>query len=156
PDAGDALAALEDIHTRREDWVSVQDTLLRRLDLADDGFGKVGILRRLAALAAEKRDAMDDAIGYLLQALDVDDSHLALYDELDRLLSRAGRWHDLVDVLGRAAGVHARNAAAGAGRPAQRKEIDCLARAADIWEGPLANPDEAADILEQIVARQPD
>jgi tetratricopeptide (TPR) repeat protein len=155
PDASDALAALEDIHTRREDWASVQDTLLRRLDLVDDAFGKVGILRRLAALAADKRDAMDDAIGYLLQALDVDETHLALYDELDRLLGRAERWHDLVDVLERAAKVHARNAAAGAGAPAQRREIDCLARAADIWEGPLQNPEAAADILEKILARQP-
>jgi tetratricopeptide (TPR) repeat protein len=156
PDASDALAALEEIHTRREDWGAVQDTLLRRLDLIDDRAGKVGVLRRLASLAAEKRDSVDDAIGYLLQALDVDEGYLALYDELDRMLARAERWHDLVDLLQRAAALHARNAAAGAGAPAKRKEIDCLARAADIWEGPLGNPDEAADILEKILARQPD
>jgi tetratricopeptide (TPR) repeat protein len=158
PDAGDALSALEAIHIRREDWGAVQDTLLRRLDLIDDRAGRVDILRRLAALAADKRDAMDDAIGYLLQALDIDDTQVATYEELDRLLGKAERWHDLVEVLERAAGVYARQAVAGgqAAGGARRKEIDCLARAADIWEGPLQNPDAAADILEKILARQPD
>jgi tetratricopeptide (TPR) repeat protein len=154
PDASDALAALEAIHARREDWVAVQDTLLKRLDLVDDRAGRVEVLRRLASLAAEKRGAVDDAIGYLLQALDVDDAHVPTYEDLDRLLGQAQRWHDLVELLERAAGVYARLAAGGDGA-ARRKEIDCLARAADIWEGPLANPDAAAEILEKILARQP-
>ncbi len=154
PDAGDALAALEAIHARREDWGAVQDTLLKRLELIDDPAGRVEVLRRLASLAADKRNAVDDAIGYLLQVLDVDDAHVPTYEDLDRLLGQAKRWHDLVELLERAAGVYARQAAGGDGA-ARRKEIDCLARAADIWEGPLTNPDAAAEILEKILARQP-
>jgi tetratricopeptide (TPR) repeat protein len=154
PDASDALTALEAIHARREDWVAVQDTLTRRLDLVDDRAGRVEVLRRLASLAAEKRGSVDDAIGYLLQALDVDDTHLATYEDLDRMLGKAERWHDLVELLERAAGVYARQAASG-DAAARRKEIDSLARAADIWEGPLGNADAAAEILEKILARQP-
>uniref|UniRef100_UPI003D0B0008 tetratricopeptide repeat protein n=1 Tax=Haliangium sp. TaxID=2663208 RepID=UPI003D0B0008 len=159
PDAGDALAALEDIHARREDWDAVQEVLVRRLDLAPDPATQVEVFRRLATLAGERRGAPDDAIGYLFQALDIDDAHLPTYDDLDRLLSRAERWHDLVEVLERASAVYARLAQAGAARPdldPARREIDCLARAADIWEGPLQNPDAAAEILEKILARRPD
>ncbi|ACY16316.1 tetratricopeptide repeat protein [Haliangium ochraceum] len=155
PDAEDALTALEGIHTRREDWGAVQDTMARRLDLLDAPADRVAVLHRLADLAADKRDANEDAIVYLFQALDLDDTHLPTYEKLDELLGKAERWHDLVDLLERAAGVYARLAGMGAAGQPQRKEIDCLARAADIWEGPLANPDAAAEILEKILAREP-
>ncbi len=163
PDASDALEALEGIHVKREDWLAVQDTLTRRLDVAPDRPTQVELLRRLADLAATRREAPDEAIGYLYQALELDDTSVPLYEQLDRLLSQGERWHDLVELLERAAAVYA-NLSPGAvesapGQPPldpARREVDCLARAADIWEGPLADPEAAADILEKILARRPD
>lgn len=148
PEAMDALVALEDIHARREDWQAVQETLLRRLDLMAEPAGKVDVLRRLARLAEQRQDAVDEAIGYLYQVLEVDSAHMDTLAELDRLLSRAERWNDLVELLERAAALHGQ-----AGRA--RQEIDALARAADVWEGPLVNPDAAGEILEKILQREP-
>ncbi|GAB4566919.1 MAG: hypothetical protein Tsb0020_19040 [Haliangiales bacterium] len=163
PDASDALEALEGIHVKREDWLAVQDTLTRRLDVAPDRPTQVELLRRLANLAATRREAPDEAIGYLYQALELDDTSVPLYEQLDRLLSQGERWHDLVELLERAAAVYANlSPGAIASAPGQppldpaRREVDCLARAADIWEGPLADPEAAADILEKILARRPD
>lgn len=156
PDAADALEALEALHTRREDWLAVQDVLVRRLDLAasaaaagpDGAAAQVQVLSRLAALAEERRESVDDAIGYLFQVLELDGAHLDTYATLERLLSKAERWHDLVELLERLAGVHGRQ---GGGRP----EIDALARAAEVWEGPLENPAAAGEILEKILQREP-
>ena len=148
PEAMDALVALEDIHTRREDWLAVQETLIRRLDLMAEPAGKVDVLRRLAKLAEERQGSVDEAIGHLYQVLEVDSGHMETLAELDRLLSAAERWNDLVEQLERAAALHGQ-----AGRT--RQEIDALARAADVWEGPLVNPDAAGEILEKILQREP-
>src|SRR5262249_40083750 len=68
--------------------------------------------------------------------------------ELERLLAASQRWHDLVDLLERLADLDATlGDAAG--------EVHALARAADVWEGKLDNPDAAGDILEKILARDP-
>jgi tetratricopeptide (TPR) repeat protein len=148
PAALDALAALEEIHARRADWLAVQEILVRRLTVTADR-ERIAIYHRLARLAEERRDAVEEAVGYLFQALDeVDADSQPTFDELERLLAGAGRWHDLVEVLQRRA-ESARRRGDGAG------ELHYLARSADIWEGSLDNPDAAAELLEAILAREP-
>jgi tetratricopeptide (TPR) repeat protein len=70
------------------------------------------------------------------------------YDELERLLAVASRWHDLVELLERRAELHATLGDGAA-------EIGALARAADVWEGKLDDADAAGDILEKILKREP-
>ncbi|RMH42163.1 MAG: tetratricopeptide repeat protein [Deltaproteobacteria bacterium] len=148
PDDLDALEQLERVHAARGDWLSVQDVLMRRLDAVSTNAERAAIYRRLAAVAEQHRDAPDDAIGHLMQILDLDGADLSVYADLERLLAAAERWHDLVELYQRAAEVAGTLGDAG-------REIDYLAKAADVWEERLDAPDAAAEILEQILARDP-
>jgi tetratricopeptide (TPR) repeat protein len=125
----------------------VQEVLVRRLAVAQRA-EKVAIYRRLAEVAEAHREAPDEAIGYLQQSLEVDPNAAAVYVELERLLSAAERWHDLVDILQRQAEV-----TAALGRV--DLEVQYLARAADLWQGPLDDPDAAGELLERILVREP-
>ncbi|HET9621855.1 MAG TPA: tetratricopeptide repeat protein [Kofleriaceae bacterium] len=143
-----ALAALQAAYARAGDWMAIADIQTRRLALAQSKWDQVAIHAEMAKLAEDKRDSIDDAIASWYAALDVDGSYLTGFAQLERLLARGERWHDLVELLDRLADVHATNGDAKA-------EIDALARAADVWEGKLDNPDAAGEILEKILARDP-
>jgi tetratricopeptide (TPR) repeat protein len=148
PDDLVALQALQAAHARAGDWMAVADIQTRRLALAHAKWDQVAIHAEIAKLAEDKRHSIDDAVAAWYAALDVDSSYLTGYTQLERLLSRAGRWHDLVDLLARLADLHAELGDA-------RAEIAVLARAADIWEAKLDNPEAAGEILEKILVREP-
>ena len=148
PDDTTALGALEELHTRAKDFIAVQDVLTRRLELARGSAEKTAVLAKMARLAERERGALDDAIGHWYAALDVDNAQLAAYGELERLLAKAERWHDLVELLDRRAELHGTLGDTEA-------EIGALARAADIWEGPIDDPDAAGELLEKILRREP-
>ena len=148
PDDGAALGQLEAAHARGGDWMAVGDIQTRRLDLAKTTQDKVAIFAEMAQLAETRRNSIDDAITAWYSALDVDNSYVRGYDELERLLGEAQRWHDLVELLERRAELHATIGDGAA-------EIQALARAADVWEAKLDNPDAAGEILEKILKREP-
>jgi tetratricopeptide (TPR) repeat protein len=148
PDDAAALGSLEAAHARASDWNAVADIQMRRLDLAKSASDKVAIHADMARTAELRRNSIDDAIAAWYAALDVDNTYLPAYAELERLLAAATRWHDLVDLLERQAQLHAT-------LDHSREEILALARAADVWEGKLDNPDAAGEILEKILAREP-
>ncbi|HEY0476100.1 MAG TPA: tetratricopeptide repeat protein [Kofleriaceae bacterium] len=148
PDDLTALAALQDAHAAAGDWMAVADIQTRRLALATSTPDQVALHAEMARLAEDKRDSIDDAVAAWYAALDADSSYLTGYTQLERLLARGERWHDLVELLDRLAGLHATRGDAGA-------EIAALARAADVWETRLDNPDAAGEILERILAREP-
>src|SRR6185503_6074787 len=110
PDDLAALGALQDAYARAGDWMAIADIQTRRLALARTTAEQVVIHAEMARLAEDKRDSTDDAIAAWFAALDVDPSYLPAYGELERLLARAERWHDLVELLERLA---ERQAAAG-------------------------------------------
>ncbi len=149
-DDGDlgALEALEALHTRAGDWLAVQDVLTRRLEHAQGSAGRIAILAAMARLAEDRRDALDDAIGHWFTVLETDNAHAPAYDQLERLLAKAERYNDLVELLERRAEVEGTLGRAD-------DEIRTLARAADIWEGPLDDPDAAGELLEKILRREP-
>ncbi len=148
PDDGVALGQLEAAHARAGDWMAVGDIQTRRLDLAKTTQDKVSIHAEMAQLAETRRNSVDDAITAWYSALDLDNAHLRGYDELERLLGAASRWHDLVELLERRAELHGTLGDSNA-------EIQTLARAADVWEAKLDNPDAAGEILEKILKREP-
>ncbi|HEX4450171.1 MAG TPA: tetratricopeptide repeat protein [Kofleriaceae bacterium] len=143
-----ALGQLEAAHARAGDWIAVGDIQTRRLDLAKTTQERVGIYAEMARLAEARRHSIDDAITAWYSALDCDNTHQRGYDELERLLAAASRWHDLVELLERRAELYA-----SLGDGAQ--ELATLARAADVWESKLDNPDAAGEVLEKILAREP-
>jgi tetratricopeptide (TPR) repeat protein len=148
PDDLSALGALQDAYARAGDWMAIADIQTRRLALASSPADQVAIHAEMARLAEDKRDSIDDAIAAWYAALDADSGHLPAYAQLERLLARGERWHDLVELLERLAALHASLGDA-------RSESAALARAADVWEARLDNPDAAGEILEKILAREP-
>jgi len=143
-----ALGSLQAAYARAGDWMAVSDIQTRRLSLARSTWDKVAIHAEMARTAEDKRNSIDDAIASWYAALDVDQAHQPAYDELDRLLTAAGRSHDLVELLEKRAELYSvLGDAAG--------EIRVLARAADVWESQLDNPDAAGEILEKILKREP-
>ncbi|HEY4242433.1 MAG TPA: tetratricopeptide repeat protein [Kofleriaceae bacterium] len=148
PDDLTALGALQTAHAAANDWLAVADVQQRRLGLACTTAEKVALHAELAKIAEEKRDAPDDAIAAWFAVLDLDNAHVPAYDELERLLGKGERWHDLVEVLERRAELHGTLGDTSA-------EIATLARAADVWEAKLDDPDAAGEILEKILAREP-
>jgi tetratricopeptide (TPR) repeat protein len=148
PDDGSALAQLEAAHARANDWIAVSDIQMRRLDLAKTKQDKVAIHAEMANLAEKRRGSVDDAVGAWYSALEVDPAYLPAYAELERLLATSRRGHDLVELLEKLAELHATLGDGAA-------EIQALARAADVWEGQLDNPDAAGEILEKILRREP-
>ncbi len=148
PESPMAIEALLDVHARRQDWLAVQDVLTRKLDLARTDAERVDIYVQMADLASNQREAPDDAIGFLFQVLEIDNAQFDTYKRLERVLAKAERWHDLVELLEREADV--------LGTLGQtRDEVACLARAADVLEGPLDDPDGAGELLEKILRREP-
>lgn len=148
PDDLAALGALEEVQVRREDWLAVQEVLVRRLGAVGGDAERVEIYRKLASIAETRRESADEAISYLHQILDLDNADMQAYAELERLLGAAERWHDLVEVLQRVADV-----VGTLGDTA--REVEYLARAADVWDGPLENAEAAGEILEKILQREP-
>ena len=148
PDDLAALGQLEAAHARAGDWIAVQDIQTRRLDLAKTTQERVAIYAEMARLSEGRRGSIDDAITAWYSAIDTDNTHLRGFDELERLLAAGSRWHDLVELLERRAELHAT-----LGDPTS--ELGALARAADVWEAKLDNPDAAGEVLEKILAREP-
>ena len=148
PDDLSALGSLETAYGKAGDWMAVSDIQTRRLALAKSNWDKVAIHAEMARTAEDKRQSVDDAIASWYAALDVDKAYQPAYDQLDRLLTQANRSHDLVELLEKRAELMA---ALGDGPG----EIAALARAADVWEAQLDNPDAAGEILEKILRREP-
>ncbi|HEU0029409.1 MAG TPA: tetratricopeptide repeat protein [Kofleriaceae bacterium] len=148
PDDLHALGALEAAYARSGDWMAVADIQGRRLSLAKTTADRVAIQSDMAKIAEDKRGSIDDAIAAWFGVLDIDNAYVPAYTNLERLLAAAGRWHDLVDLLERYAELQA---TLGHGT----EEIATLARAADVWESQLDNPDAAGEILEKILRREP-
>ncbi|HVK83474.1 MAG TPA: tetratricopeptide repeat protein [Kofleriaceae bacterium] len=143
-----ALGALEAAFGRTGDWSAVADLQMRRLALASSTPDKLAIYAEMASTAEHKRGSVDDAIASWYAALDLDATYAPAYAELDRLLTAGNRAHDLVDLLEKRAQLLA-------AQDDLRGELAALARAADVWEGQLDNPDAAGEILEKILVRDP-
>ena len=143
------MDSLESVLARREDWTSVVELLHRRADVANEPGEQVEVYRRMASVQEQKLEDHDDAIGTLQTALEVDPKSSGAHTDLERLLRVAERWHDLASLYESAAELSESTGNSEA-------EVRNLAAAADVFEGELENPDAAGEILERILARQPE
>ncbi|MGZ3443348.1 MAG: hypothetical protein ACXVDD_27695, partial [Polyangia bacterium] len=69
PDSRAALDALEELERKRGDWTAVQEVLVRQLQAVGSGPQQIPVYKKLVALAVDKNNAPDDAIGYLHEIL---------------------------------------------------------------------------------------
>lgn len=148
PSDAKAMAALEAAYRKNKDWIAVSDLQTRRFGEAMRADEKLAILGEMAELAEQHRDAPDDAVGHWFAALELDPTLLRAFEELERLLGKLGRWHDVVDLLERRAVQEAELGNLGA-------ELRLLARTADLWEEQLDNPEAAGALIERILERDP-
>jgi tetratricopeptide (TPR) repeat protein len=122
--------------------------LVRKLQTVGAGPPQIPVYRQLTALTVESGGSQEDAIGYLHEILAIAPDDAQANRELTDLLDKAGKYHDLVDVLTQQA-----NQRASAGDA--DGEVRLLVRAADVWEQKLSSPDSATEILERILERAP-
>ncbi len=116
------------------------------LDLTSDRVTKVAIHRKMAE-AALKRGSSDDAASNLKEALTLAPEDSALFTELSALFESSEKWYDLIDLLSNEAD---RQRASGRG------ESTLTFRAATIWEEKLSSPEAAAELLEKLLAEEPE
>ena len=148
PNALEPLDALESLHRRREDFMAVQEILLRRADAVGGDEARIAVYLRLSQLAEMEREAPEEAVDFLRSILEIDNAHVQANDQLVRLLRGLERWHDVVEL-------YQNRAEMCAVLDDVPNELRWLAQAAEIWESKLENPDEAAEILEKILVRDP-
>src|SRR5262249_12856037 len=99
PDSRAALDALEELERRRGDWTAVQEVLVRQLQSVAAGPQQIPVYKKLVALAIDKHEAPDDAIGYLHEILQLAPEEPEANASLLELLEKTERYTDLIDVL---------------------------------------------------------
>ncbi|HZL17852.1 MAG TPA: hypothetical protein VFG23_08910, partial [Polyangia bacterium] len=80
-------------------WAELREFIDEQAGRAVDPAARIALLRRSAKLDEERLDDRNRAIGTLREALEADPADRATAAELERLLSEAGQWHDLADLL---------------------------------------------------------
>jgi tetratricopeptide (TPR) repeat protein len=145
PDDDSALAALESIYEERSENEQLYEVVLRRADLAQNAKAEQ-ILRRRAALLAQKLDRHEEAISAWERVLSMNIGNTEAVDALDALYTELGRWDDLTNLLERRLehGVSAGVA------------IDLRFRLAEIQRLQLANRTRALEYLGIVLAGEPD
>jgi tetratricopeptide (TPR) repeat protein len=122
--------------------------LVRQLQAVGGGAQQIPVYKKLVALAVDKHQSPDDAIGYLHEILQLQPEEPEANAKLVELLDKTERYNDLIDVLTEQAN---RRAAA----KDTAGEIALLVRAADVWEQRLGNAEASTEILERILQRDP-
>jgi tetratricopeptide (TPR) repeat protein len=144
-----AIAQLEALYEQLERWEDLKDLFLQRLDTAASDEDRVAILTRLAELAEQRFEELDEAAEYLNEVI-----LTAPFDEnavagLERLYTKTERWQDLVELLENRAD---RERDAGD----TNAELTLLTRVGEIWDGQLSDPDQAVGIYERVLERDPE
>jgi tetratricopeptide (TPR) repeat protein len=80
-------------------WAELRELIDEQAGRAVEPAARIALLRRSAKLDEERLDDRNRAIGTLREALEADPADRPTAAELERLLSEAGQWHDLADLL---------------------------------------------------------
>jgi tetratricopeptide (TPR) repeat protein len=149
PESLAAIESLEELERKRANWSAVQEVLVRKLQTVGQGAAQIPVYRQLTQLVLDQDGSPEDAIGYLHEVLAIAPDDAQANRDLCELLEKAGKFHDLIDVLSQQA---TRRGEAGD----RDGEVRLLVRAADLWEQKLESPESATEILERILERDPD
>jgi tetratricopeptide (TPR) repeat protein len=136
-----SMRAVVETYEREGDFVSLASLLREQIDRAGTKQERVGLLRRVLVICDERTGDLAQgqwAANEILQAVPGDRDTLT---RLERILERAGKPAELVQVLDQ----HTKHAA----NPDEK--LAMLRRIADIMRGPLQDPGGAAVRLEEVV-----
>jgi tetratricopeptide (TPR) repeat protein len=140
----DAAAILEGIYEAREDWSKLIEALEILAESDAQVERRVGLLRKIAYVAAERLEALDRALDAQARALTEDPSFAESRLELEQLAEAAGAWDQLIAIYNRVAG--------GLSDPELARQY--WMRLAVIEER-LGKVDEAAASYEKVLALDP-
>jgi len=127
----DILTRLAGILEKWERLADVFSTYLN--DVFDESPTSLEVGQQLARIYDERLDDVDKAKEFYLRVLAFDRSLEDVFNALESILTRAGRWNDLLEVY--------QDAAEAAYEPDDRKSL--LFKICTIWEEALGNLDEA-------------
>ena len=130
------LAALYEAGGRTDELIQVLEGSLAHEEKPE---ARAAVLVRLAEIAEEARSDRDQAVRYLLQALDETPRGAGLYEAIERHYQEQGRWADVADLYLRRIDEAADDA-----------ERDSLRLSLAQVHVQLGRPDDALDVLEAL------
>ncbi len=163
PDATEAFAAMEQALVAGEMWRELVDTYWSAVDAATDSARQIDLLGRIAGVAVQKLEDLEEAVRAFRAAIDIDPDHEMARDQLEMLLERAERWDDLLEQLherrDRAASPADQRAASIRMGLVQSGPLEAMDDAIDTFSAVLMESSgdmEVVQILEQVAEAQPD
>ncbi|MDB4980617.1 MAG: Tetratricopeptide 2 repeat protein, partial [Myxococcales bacterium] len=152
-DPRDAVAtrALVDVYEHAGDYAGLAQALREQVDAAATKQERVTLLRRLLEIYDEKLDDRPQADWAAREVLEAVPGDRDTMTRLEGVLERAGDARRLVEVLEH----HAKHAG-GPHAGGQEEKAQLLTRAAELLQGPLADPAAAAERWEDVVRADPD
>jgi tetratricopeptide (TPR) repeat protein len=93
-----ALEALEALYEGAQEWMSLQEILVKRLQFADGDAAVIAHNRKLARLSEERFEDLDGALEGYRQILAIAPQHPEALAELERLYRKGERWYDLLEI----------------------------------------------------------
>lgn len=99
PLAERAFFALKDLYTNDERWEELKALYRNRISQVVDTVAKQDLLLEVCLLLEELLEDVEGAIRAYQEVLDLDPVHQTSRRALERLYTRAERWHDLVALL---------------------------------------------------------
>jgi len=139
PGIRDQLTRLAGILDRWADLAAVYASYVE--NVFDENETTLGVARELAEIYDARLGDVDKAREYYLRVINADRTQTEVFDALERLLSRAERWKDLLDLYEEAAD-HAYD-------PQERKAL--LFKMSQIHEEPLEDAESAVDVYRSIL-----
>ncbi len=101
PDDLEALAALEAIFARDEQYADLLEVYRKKAEIAEDPDDRLRILFQIASIHEEMLEQPSEAVSAYQEVLAQDGDNVAALRALDRLFVAGQRWQDLGDNLGR-------------------------------------------------------
>ncbi len=146
PAQPEALAALERIHTHRQEWEELYQVYARQAETAFEDTVRADIWGRMANLAADLLGRPQDAIELWYQVLDaLGDNALAL-QSLEMLFHQDGRWADMADTVERQIAI----AESG------EEQLELYRKLGRLWQGPLENDERALEYWRSALNTHPE
>lgn len=147
-EAFDALAAMQRSGSR---WPELRALLQQRMDVTLDERTRRACAIELATLAEDVVGNPEAAIAAHRRVLELEPGHVASHAALDRLLSAAGRWRELDELLA----VEQDGIEEGSALRATGPAVELRFRRAELHASKLGDLDGALDLIDEVLARQP-
>ncbi len=146
PDHPDALARLKEIYTENRKWAALFNVLGKEAELAVDPSARLDKKIEMAELCTSRLHQNAVAIRLWKEILEEAPDTPGALEALEKLAEREKDWETLAAIL-------RRRAEQCEGQPAQ---VDVLQRLGVVLMERLSRPEEAVEVWEQLLERDPD